>query len=111
MTSRMTFGVVIRPQHHSWAAMSAEWAEAEAIGFDSIWTNDHFYSLLGPHDREAFEAQTTLAAIAHSTSKVRFGAMTYSVTAPQSRRALQAGRDPGSHERGPGNARDRRRLG
>ena len=80
MTSRMTFGVVIRPQHHSWAAMSAEWAEAEAIGFESIWTNDHFYSLLGPHDRDAFEAQTTLAAIAHSTSSVRFGAMTYSVT-------------------------------
>ncbi|HQY30909.1 MAG TPA: LLM class flavin-dependent oxidoreductase [Thermomicrobiales bacterium] len=76
----MSFGVVIRPQHWSWAEMAMQWAEMEALGFESIWTNDHLHGLLGPVDGIAFEAQTTLAAIAMSTSKVRFGAMTYSVT-------------------------------
>lgn len=77
---RMSFRVVIRPQHWSWAEMSAQWAEMEALGFESIWTNDHLHGLIGPADGIAFEAQTTLAAIAMSTKTVRFGAMTYSVT-------------------------------
>jgi alkanesulfonate monooxygenase SsuD/methylene tetrahydromethanopterin reductase-like flavin-dependent oxidoreductase (luciferase family) len=80
MTDRMTFGVVIRPQHWPWSEMAAQWPKAEALGFDSIWTNDHLHGLIGPVDNIAFEAQTTLAAIAMSTSRVRFGAMTYSVT-------------------------------
>jgi alkanesulfonate monooxygenase SsuD/methylene tetrahydromethanopterin reductase-like flavin-dependent oxidoreductase (luciferase family) len=76
----MSFGLVVRPQHHPWERMAAEWPAAEEMGFDSIWTNDHFYGLLGPHDNPAFEAQTTLTAMALSTKRIRFGAMTYSVT-------------------------------
>jgi alkanesulfonate monooxygenase SsuD/methylene tetrahydromethanopterin reductase-like flavin-dependent oxidoreductase (luciferase family) len=76
----MTFGCVIRPQHWSWAEMAPQWAEMEALGFESIWTNDHLHGLIGPADNDAFEAQATLAAIAMSTKTVRFGAMTYSVT-------------------------------
>lgn len=76
----MSFGLVVRPQHHTWAQMAAEWPAAEEMGFESIWTNDHFYGILGPADNPAFEPQTTLAAIALSTRNVRFGAMTYSIT-------------------------------
>jgi alkanesulfonate monooxygenase SsuD/methylene tetrahydromethanopterin reductase-like flavin-dependent oxidoreductase (luciferase family) len=78
--SRMSFGLVIRPQHHPWERMAAEWPAAEEMGFESIWTNDHFYGILGPADGASFEANTTLAAIALSTKKVRFGAMTYAIT-------------------------------
>lgn len=78
--NRISFGLVVRPQHHPWERMAAEWPAAEEMGFDSIWTNDHFYGILGPHDGLAFEANTTLAAIALSTKNVRFGAMTYAVT-------------------------------
>ena len=80
MTSKMTFGVVLRPQHFTWAEQLSEYPKVEAMGFDSIWTNDHLHSLIGPIDNQAFESQTTLAAIAMSTKRVRFGAMTYSVT-------------------------------
>ena len=60
--------------------MAPQWAEMEALGFESIWTNDHFHGLIGPLDGVAFEAQTTLTAIAMSTERVRFGSMTYGVT-------------------------------
>jgi len=77
---KLTFGVVIRPQHWPWADQISEWVKAEAIGFESIWLNDHFHSLGHTIDNPAFEASTTLAALAMSTSKVKIGVLTYGNT-------------------------------
>ena len=80
MGQKLTFGVVIRPQHWLWADQISEWAKAEEIGFESIWLNDHFHSLGHTIDNPAFEASTTLAALAMSTSKVKIGVLTYGNT-------------------------------
>ncbi|MFL5792180.1 MAG: LLM class flavin-dependent oxidoreductase [Actinomycetota bacterium] len=61
------------------AADTIEWGRrAEALGFDSVWLSDHFfYSFArygaGDEPIAALEAETTLAAIAATTSRVRLG--------------------------------------
>lgn len=80
MTQKLTFGIGLRPQHASWAEQSAQWPKAEAMGFDSIWLNDHFHSLGDSIDKEAFETSTTLAAVALSTNRVKIGVLTYGNT-------------------------------
>jgi alkanesulfonate monooxygenase SsuD/methylene tetrahydromethanopterin reductase-like flavin-dependent oxidoreductase (luciferase family) len=61
------------------AADAIEWGQrAEALGFDSVWLSDHFfYSFArygaGDEPIAALEPETTLAAIAATTSRVRLG--------------------------------------
>jgi alkanesulfonate monooxygenase SsuD/methylene tetrahydromethanopterin reductase-like flavin-dependent oxidoreductase (luciferase family) len=60
-------------------ADAVEWGQrAEALGFDSVWLSDHFfYSFArygaGDEPIAALEPETTLAAIAATTSRVRLG--------------------------------------
>jgi len=55
---------------------------AEASGFDSIWTMDHFFQLplLGSPNQPMFEAYTLLTALAARTTTVKLGAMVGGVT-------------------------------
>jgi alkanesulfonate monooxygenase SsuD/methylene tetrahydromethanopterin reductase-like flavin-dependent oxidoreductase (luciferase family) len=61
------------------AADAIAWGQrAEALGFDGVWLSDHFfYSFArygaGDDPIAALEAETTLAAIAATTSRVRLG--------------------------------------
>jgi alkanesulfonate monooxygenase SsuD/methylene tetrahydromethanopterin reductase-like flavin-dependent oxidoreductase (luciferase family) len=80
VTQQLSFGVGVRPQHWPWADQVSEWPKLEAMGFESIWLNDHLHSLGENIDADAFEASTTLAAVALSTERVRMGVLTYSVT-------------------------------
>jgi alkanesulfonate monooxygenase SsuD/methylene tetrahydromethanopterin reductase-like flavin-dependent oxidoreductase (luciferase family) len=63
------------------AVDAIEWAQrAEALGFDSVWLSDHFfYSFArygaGDEPIAALEAETTLAAMAATTSRVRLGVL------------------------------------
>lgn len=51
--------------------------EAEAAGFDSLWTMDHFHQIatVGSPDEPILEAYTTLAALAAVTSVARLGVL------------------------------------
>lgn len=61
---------------------------AEACGFTSIWTADHFQTLPAPSQETFFECWTTTAALARETRRTRVGQM---VTANSYRNpALQA---------------------
>ena len=80
MAQKLTFGIGLRPQHASWTEQREQWLRAEALGFDSIWLNDHFHSLGDTIDADAFEASTTLAAVALNTSRVKIGVLTYGNT-------------------------------
>jgi alkanesulfonate monooxygenase SsuD/methylene tetrahydromethanopterin reductase-like flavin-dependent oxidoreductase (luciferase family) len=80
VTQLLSFGVGIRPQHWPWADQIAEWRRLETMGFESIWLNDHLHSLGDNIDGEAFEASTTLAAVAMATERVKLGVLTYAVT-------------------------------
>jgi F420-dependent oxidoreductase-like protein len=53
---------------------------AEEIGFESVWVFDHFKALYGDPTGPCFEAWTTLAALAATTTRVRMGPMVGGVT-------------------------------
>lgn len=46
--------------------------QLEALGFDSLWTWDHYVSL-GPRGEDVLEGLTTLAALAEATSRIKLG--------------------------------------
>jgi F420-dependent oxidoreductase-like protein len=50
-------------------------AQAEALGFESLWVFDHFHTVPEPTDEITFESFTTLAALAMATERVRIGHM------------------------------------
>lgn len=49
------------------------WRIADEAGFDHCWNMDHFASLGGEDTKDIFEAWTTLAGMAASTTRVRIG--------------------------------------
>jgi F420-dependent oxidoreductase-like protein len=57
----------------AWARTKAVAAQAEALGFESIWLFDHFHTVPKPTDEITFESFTTLSALAALTERVRLG--------------------------------------
>ena len=50
-------------------------AQAETLGFESLWVFDHFHTVPEPTDEITFESFTMLAALAMATKRVRLGHM------------------------------------
>ena len=62
----MRVGFRTSPQNTDWASLDAAWAEAgQHDVFDSGWLNDHLMDPVRDRGGAAFEAMTTLAALAH----------------------------------------------
>ncbi|WP_226004078.1 TIGR03560 family F420-dependent LLM class oxidoreductase [Natrinema salinisoli] len=49
--------------------------EAEALGYDAVWLEDHFQSWIGDPRRATQECWTTLSAVAEATDRVRLGTL------------------------------------
>lgn len=71
--ARVKIGVQLQPTHCSMEQLRSAWREADARGFDSIWTWDHFFPLRGDVDGAHFEAWSSLAAMACDTSRAQLG--------------------------------------
>jgi len=60
-----------------WVAMAQT---AERLGFEAIFTSDHYLSVKGSHDRGSSDAWTMLAGLAAVTSTIRLGTLVSPVT-------------------------------
>lgn len=67
------FGIQTPQEGASYAALAEHWREAERLGYDTLWLDDHFYGVVTPAHADQLEAWVTLAALARETSRVRFG--------------------------------------
>jgi probable F420-dependent oxidoreductase len=63
----------LHPQHGAWRDLRAAAIRAEELGFDIVYTWDHFFPLYGEPDGEHFECWSMLAALAEATERIELG--------------------------------------
>ena len=68
-------GALCWNQHTDWPALAQVGIRADRIGFDTLWTWDHLYPILGNPRGPIFEGWSTLTAWAMTTSRIRLGLM------------------------------------
>lgn len=73
--SRVKLGLLAWNQYTDWPALREAGVRADRLGFDSLWTWDHLYPIVGSHEGPMFEGWLTLAAWAEATSNVSLGLM------------------------------------
>ena len=71
----LKFGANCWNQYTDWPAFLEAFLRAERLGFDSLWTWDHLYPIVGSPDGPMFEAYTAMAAVAQATSRPTIGLM------------------------------------
>jgi alkanesulfonate monooxygenase SsuD/methylene tetrahydromethanopterin reductase-like flavin-dependent oxidoreductase (luciferase family) len=72
--SSIRFGVTLPQLKRSWEEARAAAVEFEALGFDSLWVNDHLYGVPVP-TVPIFEGWTLLTAVGAITSRVELGTL------------------------------------
>jgi alkanesulfonate monooxygenase SsuD/methylene tetrahydromethanopterin reductase-like flavin-dependent oxidoreductase (luciferase family) len=75
MNEPIKFGVLAWNQYTDWPAFRQIAIEADRLGYDSIWTWDHLYPIVGSDDGPMFEGWLSLAAWAEATHHARLGLM------------------------------------
>jgi alkanesulfonate monooxygenase SsuD/methylene tetrahydromethanopterin reductase-like flavin-dependent oxidoreductase (luciferase family) len=68
-------GALCWNQYTDWPSLLAAGVRAEALGFESLWTWDHLYPIVGSSDGPIHEGWLTLAAWAQATERIRIGLM------------------------------------
>lgn len=63
----------LHPQHGPFADLRGAAIRADAMGYDIIYTWDHFYPLYGKKDGQHFEAFTTMTSFAEATTRAEIG--------------------------------------
>ncbi|MEO7296119.1 MAG: LLM class flavin-dependent oxidoreductase [Candidatus Limnocylindria bacterium] len=62
-------------QYTSWPAFLAAQQRADRSGFDSIWTWDHLYPIVGSHEGPILEGYMAMSAVAGATERATVGLM------------------------------------
>lgn len=71
----MKLGALLWNQYASWVDLREAGARADRLGFDSLWTWDHLYPIVGDHHGPIFEGYGVMAAWAEVTERATIGLM------------------------------------
>jgi probable F420-dependent oxidoreductase len=63
----------LHPQHGDWRELRSAAVRSEELGYDIVYTWDHFSPLGGDPDGKHFECWSLLAAFAEATSRIELG--------------------------------------
>jgi alkanesulfonate monooxygenase SsuD/methylene tetrahydromethanopterin reductase-like flavin-dependent oxidoreductase (luciferase family) len=75
MTVPLKLGVNIWNQYTDWESFLTAHRRADELGFDSLWTWDHLYPIVGSYEGPIFEAYTAMSAVAALTERATIGLM------------------------------------
>jgi alkanesulfonate monooxygenase SsuD/methylene tetrahydromethanopterin reductase-like flavin-dependent oxidoreductase (luciferase family) len=75
MTAPLKLGANCWNQYSEWETFLAAQQRADRLGYDSIWTWDHVYPIVGSHEGPIFEGYTAMAAVATTTQRASIGLM------------------------------------
>jgi F420-dependent oxidoreductase-like protein len=73
--TRIRFGIQTGQQFASWDEIVRIWQRAEALGYDTAWTYDHFVAVMMDPFDPCLEAWSCLAALAVHTTRIRIGTL------------------------------------
>jgi alkanesulfonate monooxygenase SsuD/methylene tetrahydromethanopterin reductase-like flavin-dependent oxidoreductase (luciferase family) len=68
-------GALCWNQYTDWTSLLEAGQQADRLGFDSLWTWDHLYPIVGSDQGPIFEGYLTLTAWAMATTRVTVGLM------------------------------------
>jgi alkanesulfonate monooxygenase SsuD/methylene tetrahydromethanopterin reductase-like flavin-dependent oxidoreductase (luciferase family) len=71
----LKLGMLAWNQYTDWPALRDVAIRADELGYDSLWTWDHLYPIVGSSEGPILEGWLTLAAWAEATSHARLGLM------------------------------------
>ncbi len=73
--SDIKFGALCWNQYTDWPALLEAGIRADRLGYDSLWTWDHLYPIIGDPHGPNYEGWLTITAWAQATQRVRIGLM------------------------------------
>ncbi len=73
--AQVRIGALCWNQYTEWPALLAAGVRADALGYDSLWTWDHVYPIVGDSHGPNFEGWLTITAWAQATKHARIGLM------------------------------------
>jgi alkanesulfonate monooxygenase SsuD/methylene tetrahydromethanopterin reductase-like flavin-dependent oxidoreductase (luciferase family) len=68
-------GALVWPQYTDWESLQETGALVDRLGYDSLWTWDHLYPIVGDPEGPIFEGYLTLAGWAGRTKQTTLGLM------------------------------------
>jgi alkanesulfonate monooxygenase SsuD/methylene tetrahydromethanopterin reductase-like flavin-dependent oxidoreductase (luciferase family) len=73
--TEIRIGALCWNQYTDWPSLLAAGVRADDLGYDTLWTWDHVYPIVGDSNGPIFEGWSTLVAWAMATKRVRIGLM------------------------------------
>jgi alkanesulfonate monooxygenase SsuD/methylene tetrahydromethanopterin reductase-like flavin-dependent oxidoreductase (luciferase family) len=73
--NEIRLGALLWQQYTDWPPLLAAAVRADRLGYDTLWTWDHVYPIIGDSHGPIYEGWLTLAAFAQATERVRLGLM------------------------------------
>ncbi len=75
MPDPIKFGALCWNQYTDWPSLLEAGIRADRLGFDTLWTWDHLYPIVGDSRGPNFEGWLVLTAWAQATERIRIGLM------------------------------------